>query len=81
MGQEEEQKRMMGMMGRRRDLEVKLNLLLDFRFHPTDKELVVHYLYRKIACQCLRILIITEVDLYKYNSWNLLEKALFGQKE
>ncbi|KAG1338894.1 NAC domain-containing protein 68 [Cocos nucifera] len=72
---------MMGTMGRRRDAEAELNLPPGFRFHPTDDELVVHYLCRKIACQCLPVPIIAEVDLYKYNPWDLPEKALFGQKE
>nr|XP_010938113.1 NAC domain-containing protein 68 [Elaeis guineensis] len=69
------------MMGRRRDAEAELNLPPGFRFHPTDEELVVHYLCRKVAKQCLPVPIIAEVDLYKYDPWDLPEKALFGQKE
>ncbi|KAL9689799.1 hypothetical protein QQ045_010189 [Rhodiola kirilowii] len=38
-----------------------------FRFHPTDEELVVHYLKKKIASLPLHVSIIAEVDLYKLN--------------
>ncbi|CAL9102407.1 unnamed protein product [Musa textilis] len=68
-------------MARKRDAEAELNLPPGFRFHPSDEELVVHYLCRKIACQRLPVPIIAEIDLYKYNPWELPDKALFGQKE
>uniref|UniRef100_A0A0E0JQ92 NAC domain-containing protein n=1 Tax=Oryza punctata TaxID=4537 RepID=A0A0E0JQ92_ORYPU len=65
----------------RRDAEAELNLPPGFRFHPTDEELVVHYLCRKVARQPLPVPIIAEVDLYKLDPWDLPEKALFGRKE
>ncbi|XP_078446441.1 NAC domain-containing protein 68-like [Wolffia australiana] len=68
-------------MGRTRDAEAELNLPPGFRFHPTDEELVVFYLCRKAAQQLLSVPIIAEVDLYKYDPWQLPEKALFGKKE
>ncbi|WOL14741.1 hypothetical protein Cni_G23522 [Canna indica] len=68
-------------MRRTRDAEAELNLPPGFRFHPTDEELVVHYLCRKAACQRLPVPIIAEVDLYKYDPWELPEKALFGKRE
>ncbi|PKA51173.1 NAC domain-containing protein 68 [Apostasia shenzhenica] len=68
-------------MGRTRDAEAELNLPPGFRFHPTDEELVVHYLCRKAAHQCLPAPIIAEVNLYKFNPWELPDKALFGQRE
>ncbi|CAL9751856.1 unnamed protein product [Musa acuminata subsp. burmannicoides] len=71
----------MGVMGRERDAEAELNLPPGFRFHPTDEELVVHYLCRRAAGQCLPVPIIREVDLYKYDPWDLPEMALFGQRE
>lgn len=58
-------------MRRTRDAEAELNLPPGFRFHPTDDELVVHYLCRKVAYQCLPVPIIAEVDLYKYDPWEL----------
>nr|UDE22644.1 ATAF2 [Musa ABB Group] len=71
----------MGVMGRERDAEAELNLPPGFRFHPTDKELVVHYLCRRAAGQRLPVPIIREVDLYKYDPWDLPKMALFGQGE
>ncbi|KAL3820534.1 hypothetical protein ACJIZ3_006439 [Penstemon smallii] len=52
-----------------------------FRFHPTDEELVVHYLKKKLASAPLPVSIITEIDLYKYDPWELPSKASFGQQE
>lgn len=42
-----------------------------FRFHPTDEELVVHYLKRKLASAPLPVTIIADVDLYKFDPWEL----------
>ena len=42
-----------------------------FRFHPTDEELVVHYLKRKLASAPLPVTIIAEIDLYKFDPWEL----------
>ncbi|CAA2938486.1 NAC transcription factor 56-like isoform X2 [Olea europaea var. sylvestris] len=42
-----------------------------FRFHPTDEELVVHYLKKKAAAAPLPVSIIAEVDLYKFDPWEL----------
>ncbi|MCL7030072.1 hypothetical protein MKW94_014176 [Papaver nudicaule] len=33
---------------RQRDAEAELNLPPGFRFHPTDEELMVHYLYKSL---------------------------------
>ncbi|KQK10307.1 NAC domain-containing protein 68 [Brachypodium distachyon] len=65
----------------RRDAEAELNLPPGFRFHPTDEELVVHYLCRRVAGQPQPVPIIAEVDLYKFNPWDLPERALFGRRE
>jgi hypothetical protein len=66
---------------RERDAEAELNLPPGFRFHPTDDELVEHYLCRKAAEQRLPVPIIAEVDLYKFDPWDLPERALFGVRE
>ncbi|KAG6509102.1 hypothetical protein ZIOFF_034493 [Zingiber officinale] len=42
-----------------------------FRFHPTNEELVLHYLKKKAASAPLPVAIITEVDLYKFDPWEL----------
>ncbi|XP_047328150.1 NAC domain-containing protein 2-like [Impatiens glandulifera] len=55
-----------------------LQLPPGFRFHPTDVELVLHYLCRRCASQPIAVSIITEIDLYKYDPWDLPEMALYG---
>ncbi|KAJ6423362.1 hypothetical protein OIU84_024329 [Salix udensis] len=52
-----------------------------FRFHPTDEELVVHYLKKKTTSAPLPVAIIAEVDLYKFDPWELPAKATFGEQE
>jgi hypothetical protein len=37
-----------------------------FRFHPTDEELVAHYLKRKATGRSLEEGVIAEIDLYKF---------------
>ncbi|XP_042507090.1 NAC domain-containing protein 2-like [Macadamia integrifolia] len=58
-----------------------LDLPPGFRFHPTDEELVMHYLCRKCAAQSISVPIIAEVDLYKFDPWQLPGMALYGEKE
>ncbi|KAL5546659.1 hypothetical protein UlMin_006346 [Ulmus minor] len=38
-----------------------------FRFHPTDEELVLYYLKRKICRKRLKLNIVTETDVYKWD--------------
>ncbi|XP_040997335.1 NAC domain-containing protein 2-like [Juglans microcarpa x Juglans regia] len=59
----------------------ELQLPPGFRFHPTDEELVMHYLCRKCASQPIAVPIIAEIDLYKYDPWELPGMALYGEKE
>ncbi|KAK1307808.1 NAC domain-containing protein 78 [Acorus calamus] len=42
-----------------------------FRFHPTDEELVLYYLKRKVSGKPFRFDAISEVDLYKVEPWDL----------
>lgn len=58
-----------------------LQLPPGFRFHPTDDELVVHYLCRKCAGLPIAVPIIAELDLYKFDPWHLPGMALYGEKE
>ncbi|KAK7247611.1 hypothetical protein RIF29_42497 [Crotalaria pallida] len=53
------------------ELELELELPPGFRFHPTDDELVNHYLCRKCAAQSIAVPIIKEIDLYKFDPWHL----------
>jgi hypothetical protein len=65
----------------RRDAEAELNLPPGFRFHPTDEELVAHYLCARAAGRAAPVPIIAEVDLYRFSPWELPERALFGTRE
>lgn len=52
-----------------------------FRFHPTDEELVVHYLKKKATSSPLPMSIIAELDLYKFDPWDLPGKTTYGEHE
>ncbi|KAG9458565.1 hypothetical protein H6P81_003073 [Aristolochia fimbriata] len=52
-----------------------------FRFHPTDEELILHYLRNKATSLPCPVSIIAEVDIYKFDPWDLPGKASFGEKE
>ncbi|EES16571.1 NAC transcription factor 25 [Sorghum bicolor] len=58
-----------------------LNLPAGFRFHPTDEELIVHYLMNQAASIPCPVPIIAEVNIYQCNPWDLPAKALFGENE
>ncbi|THU50318.1 hypothetical protein C4D60_Mb06t18940 [Musa balbisiana] len=58
-----------------------LQLPPGFRFHPTDEELVMHYLCRRCAGLPVAVPIIAELDLYKFDPWHLPGMALYGEKE
>jgi len=38
-----------------------------FRFHPTDEELVLYYLKKKICKKRIKLNIIRELDVYKWD--------------
>jgi hypothetical protein len=42
-----------------------------FRFHPTDEELVTFYLRRKLDKKPIAIDLIKQIDIYKYDPWDL----------
>ncbi|MCE3052319.1 NAC domain-containing protein 2 [Datura stramonium] len=52
-----------------------------FRFHPTDEELIMYYLRNQASSRRCPVSIIPEVDVYKFDPWELPEKAEFGEKE
>ncbi|KAJ4850706.1 hypothetical protein Tsubulata_005608, partial [Turnera subulata] len=52
-----------------------------FRFHPSDEELILYYLKNKITSSPLPASVVADIDLYKYNPWELPKKALFGEDE
>ncbi|KAE9458132.1 hypothetical protein C3L33_09953, partial [Rhododendron williamsianum] len=59
----------------------QLSLPPGFRFYPTDEELLVQYLCRKVAGHHFSLQIIGDIDLYKFDPWVLPSKAIFGEKE
>ncbi|KAJ1405820.1 NAC domain [Sesbania bispinosa] len=52
-----------------------------FRFHPTDEELIVYYLCNQATSKPCPASIIPEVDIYKFDPWELPDKAEFGENE
>ncbi|KAG5001838.1 hypothetical protein JHK87_022910 [Glycine soja] len=70
-------------MEERNDNGEKLDevMLPGFRFHPTDEELVGFYLKRKIQQRPLSIELIKQLDIYKYDPWDLPKMATTGEKE
>ncbi|KAK6155353.1 hypothetical protein DH2020_009601 [Rehmannia glutinosa] len=46
-------------------------LPIGFRFHPTDEELVVHYLKRKVFSLPLPASVIPELEVFQLNPWDL----------
>nr|DAD30203.1 TPA_asm: hypothetical protein HUJ06_031671 [Nelumbo nucifera] len=52
-----------------------------FRFHPTDEEIITHYLSMKVADSNFSARAIGDVDLNKCEPWDLPKKAKMGEKE
>ncbi|GAA0173583.1 hypothetical protein LIER_27168 [Lithospermum erythrorhizon] len=52
-----------------------------FRFHPTDEELITHYLSKKVIDENFSPTAIGEVDMNKVEPWKLPWKAKMGEKE
>ncbi|KAJ4951623.1 hypothetical protein NE237_028455 [Protea cynaroides] len=52
-----------------------------FRFHPTDEELVGYYLKRKIEGLPIELEVIPEIDLYKFDPWELPDKSFLPKRD
>ncbi|KAG8366369.1 hypothetical protein BUALT_Bualt17G0072600 [Buddleja alternifolia] len=52
-----------------------------FRFHPTDEELIMCYLRNQATSKPCPVSIIPEVEIYKFDPWELPDKAEFGENE
>ncbi|RAL37623.1 unnamed protein product [Cuscuta campestris] len=52
-----------------------------FRFHPTDEELIMFYLRNQTTSKHCPGSIIPEVDVYKFDPWELPERAEVGENE
>ncbi|XP_062186128.1 NAC domain-containing protein 92-like [Phragmites australis] len=63
------------------ELHQPMDLPPGFRFHPTDEELITHYLARKVADARFAALAVGEADLNKCEPWDLPSLAKMGEKE
>ncbi|KAK4416707.1 NAC domain-containing protein 82 [Sesamum alatum] len=52
-----------------------------FRFHPTDIELVMYYLKRKVMGKKHHFKAISEVNIYKFSPWDLPDKSCLKSKD
>ncbi|KAH7278024.1 hypothetical protein KP509_38G020200 [Ceratopteris richardii] len=60
---------------------VKSFLPPGFRFHPTDEELVVQYLKKKVAGKMVDNWVIGEIDIYKFEPTDLPGLAILCSKD
>ncbi|KAG6750737.1 hypothetical protein POTOM_045246 [Populus tomentosa] len=59
----------------------QIHLPAGFRFHPTDEEIISHYLTEKVMKSGFCAIAIGEVDLNKCEPWDLPKKAKMGENE
>ncbi|XP_074559627.1 NAC domain-containing protein 2-like [Curcuma longa] len=52
-----------------------------FRFHPTDEELIQHYLKNRASSLPCPVSVIADVNIYKFDPWDLPAMAAFGDRE
>lgn len=62
-------------------VDEQIELPPGFRFHPTDEELITHYLSQKVLDSCFCSTAIVDVDLNKVEPWDLPWKAKMGERE
>ncbi|KAK4285704.1 hypothetical protein QN277_002366 [Acacia crassicarpa] len=75
MGGEELRKHEGSFMEEEDEEEVELP---GFRFHPTDEELVGFYLRRQLDKKPIKIELIKQIDIYKYDPWDLPKASCTG---
>ncbi|KMZ71011.1 NAC domain-containing protein 1 [Zostera marina] len=61
--------------------ECSIDLPPGFRFHPTDEEIITHYLFERIKDSGFTATAMGEADLNKCEPWDLPGKATMGEKE
>ncbi|KAJ8439263.1 hypothetical protein Cgig2_030198 [Carnegiea gigantea] len=52
-----------------------------FRFHPTDEELLMFYLKRKVMGRSLRPQMMSELDIYRFAPWDLPDKSWLRSRD
>ncbi|KAL5715714.1 hypothetical protein ACHQM5_017498 [Ranunculus cassubicifolius] len=52
-----------------------------FRFYPTEEELVGYYLKRKVDSKRIELDVITEIDLYRIEPWDIQDRCKLGCEE
>lgn len=62
-------------------MDLCMDLPPGFRFHPTDEEIITHYLSPKVINPSFSARAIGEVDFNKCEPWDLPSKAKMGEKE
>ncbi|XP_022939378.1 NAC domain-containing protein 79-like [Cucurbita moschata] len=62
-------------------MDEQIELPPGFRFHPTDEELITHYLSPKVLNTNFTAVAIGEADLNKSEPWDLPGRAKMGEKE
>ncbi|XP_073293676.1 uncharacterized protein [Primulina huaijiensis] len=60
---------------------MSLTLPPGFRFHPTDVELVMYYLKRKVMGKKLHFEAISEINIHNFAPWDLPDKACLKGKD
>ncbi|GFY93539.1 NAC (No Apical Meristem) domain transcriptional regulator superfamily protein [Actinidia rufa] len=55
-----------------------LKFLQDFRFHPTEEELLQYYLRKKVSYEKIDLDVIRDVDLNKLEPWDIQDKCKIG---
>uniref|UniRef100_A0ACD5UBR3 Uncharacterized protein n=1 Tax=Avena sativa TaxID=4498 RepID=A0ACD5UBR3_AVESA len=63
------------------DQQRAMELPPGFRFHPTDEELITHYLTKKVADARFTAFAVSVADLNKCEPWDLPSLARMGEKE
>ncbi|KAL1202816.1 NAC domain-containing protein 87 [Cardamine amara subsp. amara] len=61
--------------------EELVNMPPGFRFHPTDEEIITHYLKEKVLNSRFTAVAMGEADLNKCEPWDLPKRAKMGEKE
>ncbi|KAG2309526.1 hypothetical protein Bca52824_029274 [Brassica carinata] len=51
-----------------------------FRFHPTDEELLEYYLRRKVENKPIKLELIKQIDIYKFDPWDLPRVSNVGEE-